>query len=408
MMTSNHQDDARLIAALDAALAQSPASPVIGDDLMNPIIEAMESHPKFRNESTRCFGSKWLLLNPRLQAYNLHKIAFERGPSAAVAWCHKVYSTERADLRYVSEVYGLRVAEPFKLSNGVSLMPLEELPPSANAEAVQLQFQNTMPDITTPWPIWATFEKPEDVCSEGLIFDVTRQRSDEIERTIRAFTLIEDADPVIGAPWGATPMIGAPGGCAPVIGTSWIDFVDTELTIAESGRRVTYNSAHEGALDIHSRVVDTDRSEWVERYIRLAHDVRSQCNIAIERLNLARRRNSPGDKAIEGAICLEALLGNPDDKQGIVYKLSLRSALLLSTDFDERCKISNYVKEFYDLRSRTVHGNTRKSKPDDATCAKRGLDICAQVLRKIVSLNKKFVPRDWELSGGEPQSPLKK
>ena len=106
-MTRNHQDDARLIAALDAALAQSPASPVPGDDLMNPIIEAMESHPKFRNELTRCFGSKWLLLNPRSQAYNLPKIAFERGPSAAVAWCHKVYSTERADLRYVSEVYGL-------------------------------------------------------------------------------------------------------------------------------------------------------------------------------------------------------------------------------------------------------------------------------------------------------------
>ena len=44
----------------------------------------------------------------------------------------------------------------------------------------------------------------------------------------------------------------------------------------------------------------------------------------------------------------------------------------------------------------------------DATCAARGLDICAQVLRKIVSQNKKFVARDWELSGGEPQSPLKK
>ncbi len=411
-MTRNHQDDARLIAALDRACAQSPASPVIGDDLMKPIIEAMESHPKFRNELTRCFGSKWLPLNPRSQAYNLPKIAFERGPSAAVAWCHKVYSTERADLRYVSAVHGLHVAEPVKLSNGVSLMPFTKLPTSANAEAVQLQY---WPDPTTSQPIFATFEKREVVCSERPSIDVTRQRSGEIERTIRAFTLIEDADPVIGAPWGATPMVGAPGGCAPVIGTSWIDFVDTELTIAESGQRVTYNSAHEGALNFLSRDVDKDAIEWVERYLHLADEVLPQCDasevssldIAIERLNLARRRHSPGNKAIEGAICLEALLA-ADTNQEIAHRLGLRSALLLSTELNKRHEISKAVTKFYKLRSDTVHGKTSKSKTDDEACAKRGLDICAQVLRKIVSLNKKFVPRDWELSGGEPQSPLKK
>ncbi|MGC2223024.1 MAG: hypothetical protein WA624_11965 [Methylocella sp.] len=133
-----------------------------------------------------------------------------------------------------------------------------------------------------------------------------------------------------------------------------------------------------------------------------------QCDIAIERLNLARRRLSPGNKAIEGAICLEALLC-PDNNQEITYRLRLRSALLLSTGFDERCKISNDVKAFYNLRSSTVHGTTSESKTaqKDEACAARGLDICAQALRKIVNLNKKFVPEDWELSGGQPQSPLK-
>ena len=165
---------------------------------------------------------------------------------------------------------------------------------------------------------------------------------------------------LFGAPWGATPLIGVLRGSAPMIGTSWIDFVDPELAMAEIGI-ISENPAHEGALNFLSRDVDADAIEWVERYIGLAPDVRSQCDIAIERLNLARRRNSPGNQAIEGAICLEALLG-PDDNHEIVYKLGLRSALLLSTDFDERCKISNDVKEFYTLRSRTVHGKTRKSK----------------------------------------------
>jgi hypothetical protein len=89
-----------------------------------------------------------------------------------------------------------------------------------------------MPDITTPLPIGATFEKPEDVCSERPSIDVTGLRSDEIERAIRAFTLAEDADPVI-ASLGTAPKIGGPRGWAPVIGMSWIDFVDPELAKEE-------------------------------------------------------------------------------------------------------------------------------------------------------------------------------
>jgi hypothetical protein len=50
------------------------------------------------------------------------------------------------------------------------------------------------------------------------------------------------------------------------------------------------------------RDIGTDAIEWVKRYIDLAPEVRPHCDIAIERLNLARRRLSPGNKAIEGAI----------------------------------------------------------------------------------------------------------
>ena len=54
---------------------------------------------------------------------------------------------------------------------------------------------------------------------------------------------------------------------------------------------------------------------------------------------------------------------------------------------------------------RTAASESKTAQKDEA-CATRGLDICAQALRKIVSPNKKFVPEDWELSGGQPQSPL--
>jgi len=172
-MTCNHQDDATLIVALDRAQTQSRASPVPSDELMTPIIESIESHSKFRSELTRHIGPKLLWFNPRSQAYNLLTIAGERGGSGAVAWCHKLYSTERADLRYVSLVYGLRIEQPRKLSNGVSLMPLVNLPPSANADEVRSQFQEVCRDITTRVPIAATFEVSEGARPEGSSFDVT-------------------------------------------------------------------------------------------------------------------------------------------------------------------------------------------------------------------------------------------
>lgn len=144
--------------------------------------------------------------------------------------------------------------------------------------------------------------------------------------------------------------------------------------------------------------------EWVDRYLQLTPDVKRICDVALERLNLARRRTSPGNIAIEGAICLEALLSG-EDSGDLTYKLKLRAALLLATDLEQRRAIQKTVGDFYKLRSRTVHGDVIKA--GDAqlhTCAAKGLEICARVLRKIVERNEKPVPSDWELMGGVTQS----
>ncbi|MGO9675363.1 MAG: hypothetical protein ACLPSF_14550 [Methylocella sp.] len=168
---------------------------------------------------------------------------------------------------------------------------------------------------------------------------------------------------------------------------------------AEFGR-IFMGPRHEAPLSYFSKDADADAIEWVERYIKLSSAVLPKCDIAIERLNLARRRTSPGNKAIEGAICLEALLGD-NLTQELAYRLKLRTALFLATEINERREIAQGVSSFYDLRSKTVHGveNKQKDAQKHEACAKRGLELCARVLRAIVSLNKTFVPEDLELGG---------
>jgi Apea-like HEPN len=132
---------------------------------------------------------------------------------------------------------------------------------------------------------------------------------------------------------------------------------------------------------------------------------RRSLDVALDRLNLARRRRSPGDKAIDAGICLEALLGD-DSPQELTYKLRLRAALLLGTTLDERRKIRDDVRDLYDLRSSVVHGRVRRPKDTllDGQHASRGLEICTQAVRAIVQRNARPDFAAWELTGGPPDN----
>jgi hypothetical protein len=66
--------------------------------------------------------------------------------------------------------------------------------------------------------------------------------------------------------------------------------------------------------------------------------------------------------------------------------------------------VSKTVGEFYRLRGKVVHGlPQRHDLQKDIACANAGLEICARVLREIVSLNDGPVLSEWELSGGRPR-----
>lgn len=264
-------------------------------------------------------------------------------------------------------------------------MPLDKLPPSQQtrrALAAYDQFWTGHP-INFPMlrPIAAMFLVPQVRARRDRRSKTSDDTSQKLRRTILAFTL-------------------ASKHAAPVPGTSWIEFVDPDLAQAEIGHMWT-GASFEGTLSqVPPTEITSDALIWVDRYLKLRSEVRNSCDIAIERLNVARRRRLPGDKAIDGAICLEALLGDANGQE-ITYKIRLRAALLLASTLEERREIFQKVYDFYNLRSKVVHGQRPK---ENSEVVDHGLEICAAALKEIVQRNKKFIPRDWELSGGEPLS----
>jgi len=290
-------------------------SPQKMDELRKPLQIALQNHPVFKVSEPRFFGAKQVMIDPWYAAYNLLKVSVDRGPAGAIDWLHKLYSTKRADLRYVVEVHGLRLGKQIALSNGVRLMPLEQLPPSPQARGLIAQTEAfpSFPYVLSMFSaIGATFE----VHGTHSLRESGHEpgpRSSELEYTVRAFALAGEASPIIG--------IG------------WLEFTDPDLALADYGQMWMTPIREADVRNSHPVDVNDEAVEWVERYIRLEPQVKRVCDVAIDRLALARRRHYAGNKAIEGAICLEALLGD-DSSQELTYRLRLRAALLLGKDFE--------------------------------------------------------------------------
>jgi hypothetical protein len=261
------------------------------NDLVVGIQSLLTAHPVFGQERNVFFGTKQLNLAPWVVARQLVRVAADRGGRAAIAWLHHVFGTTSAELRMVATIEGVEVQEPAKISNGVRLLPLEDAPDSPNLRMLFRRFQ----PFSAMEMQWA-FKPAIAVVDIGIVaakpFDMNPH---EHEQTTRAGSAIVDL---------ARAFTLADRGAA-VVSATWTDFVDPELTLAELGI-ARMGPRFEGSLSHAPIKLDDEVLAWAERYLTMNPELRPLLDVALDRLNLARRRRSPSDKAIEACICLEA------------------------------------------------------------------------------------------------------
>lgn len=348
-------------------------------DVARPLHEAMDSHPEFSEASTRFYFGKQLLFLNHHQAVNLLRVATMRGADGALFWYRNVRATRRTGIRVVAEVHGLFVREAHQFSNGVTITPVEALSDSPNSALLKQPISSGM---RMEFPAAVTIEVGEVDGEEDHQSGYARflEIADKARRTIEAFVLAD--------------------GAAPTTGAFWQEFTDPEFQHAEFGR-AWMGSQHEGRLPDHPVHVTSEMTEWVERYLALPEVAMKVYRVPIQRLNLARRRYAPGDKAIDGSICLEALLSGKARGE-LTHRLSVRTALLLAQTLQDRIAIATRVRKFYSLRSQVVHGASPKEQAGNHQIAEDGLALCASALRAMVLSGEVPNPEEWELSGGPP------
>ena len=125
------------------------------------------------------------------------------------------------------------------------------------------------------------------------------------------------------------------------MGTSW------------SERGLRYPS-HSSTYTLNDREISDFIKFWKLISDSRYHQSKS-VSIAIRRFNNAYDREKNEDEIIDYLIAFEALLFK-SETQELSEKLSRRVARLLETNFNNRKRLSKTIKDFYNKRSRIVHG----------------------------------------------------
>ena len=193
-------------------------------DISQPLSVAMNAHPEFAEPFSKFFLGKQVGFFNNHQAINLLRVAASSGASEALALYRRVMTTEQTSLRIVAEVYGLWVQRAHTFSNGVTLLPVDELPDSPNSSLLK----QPMPvgrGIVFPAAVTISTEASADDDHEAGHARYL-QIAEKMRKTITSFALSDAASPVMT--------------------TAWIEFVDGDLEKAEIGRMWT-SSRHGGA-----------------------------------------------------------------------------------------------------------------------------------------------------------------
>ncbi len=127
-------------------------------------------------------------------------------------------------------------------------------------------------------------------------------------------------------------------------------------------------------------------SLW-QRYSDLQSNDRDTMRYVIDRLNLAKRRSSVVDSAIDLGIALEMLiLHNLKSKSELKFRLSLCGATFIGGMESDRKSNFKILQKIYDLRSSAVHNGrlSRENVEIAPALVENGIKLAAAIARKVI------------------------
>ncbi|MCS5693839.1 HEPN domain-containing protein [Cyanobium sp. FGCU-6] len=323
-----------------------------------------------------------------------------RSPDAAVGWLDKVLQTTKAAGKVVTALWGVPSIAAAELVQGVSLVPLSDIPSSSNLDWLTEDQNHYLPTGLSR-PILLGTPKAalvRQVIIDPFITVATDDQSPRKKEPLSDYQLLDEIRNVLTAV----------GPCAPIQAVSWFQFDDRDLDDALLGAARMFRN-HEAMPMRIETFGDFDckqAADLVHCFYQVEYKLRKKLSIALDRLNMAIRRQSVGDRALDLCIALEAILA--DGRAEHSYKVSLRAALLTELGVEAR----GIVKATYDLRSALVHNGeappnitvSGKGKITSEEVTSEAIKVCGAVI--VAVLRRRELPDWFEYDLNQPKAPL--
>lgn len=136
-------------------------------------------------------------------------------------------------------------------------------------------------------------------------------------------------------------------------------------------------------------------NKFLQSFEKLDSKLKEKLKVSIERLNSYCARSTIVEQSVSLRTCLESVFLDDGNKEQLRYRLSLRAALYLGKDLEDRKKIMNIMKKTYDITSTAVHeGRLKEKQLKEIKLLDETAILVRKAIIKILVEGKKI---DWEL-----------
>jgi len=270
-------------------------------------------------------------------------------PEEAIRWLEKVLATSSATGKVVAVLWGAPVVSAIQLTAEVAIVPLAELPESAQKQWI---VDHSSLGTGSPATSMLEFSPPQSALLvsrriEPLTYDPTEQPELKDDRVFL------QTDEFLREVTLALTVVGLR---VPILAAQWFTFNDPDFETAGLG---AFTRSH--LLEILPNrpsdypVLDpTEARNIVEAYLALTKPTRNTVRLALERLNQAQRRHRIGDRAVDLSIAFETLLLRRRSSDR-VENITKRLEHFLDGSRAIRKKNSDVINATYGIRSDLVH-----------------------------------------------------
>lgn len=278
------------------------------------------------------------------------------------AWCRETYDSETAitylsrlvehktlELSHCVWLLGLEVPSKISLHRGFSLIPIDDMPWSFMKDRF-LKTPGQFPLFGSPIcksALVITKNVPLSA-SDDLVEKLKNEQECEFEAMKEIVRIMNSLEETFCIPYVAESYITPPHPLGPFCtsqgGGTWF------VSDIRSHRNSTFDPSHK----------DTVNELW-NKISTLEEAKKRIISLSLDRIAVAKARNSLVDRLLELGISLEAVLLEESDREQVRQTFSLRGSWLIANSGEERLEIYNLLKELYDLRSQAAHnGQIRK------------------------------------------------